>query len=124
MAKKTTKAPVPVNKTSRKARRLIRILHDDHNFDIIEKLVDLYARVCKSRMKPQIKYKQEFQILNALLQYAYPKLQAIESDTKIGDNIQFNIQIPSPTPKNPKRVKGVAVNTVKDKDGTFKIKGK
>lgn len=118
----TQSSKAVAQKTRKQSRRLIRILHDDHNFDIIAKLVDLYDRVCKSRIKPAEKYRQEYQILSALLSYAYPKLQAIESDTRVGDNIQFNINIPSPTPKNPTRAKDIAIDAVKNLDGSYHVK--
>jgi hypothetical protein len=119
--------PLASNLAQKRAKRLITILTDDHNFNVIDKIVDLYRRVCKSRIKPAEKYKLEYQILSQLLQYAYPKLQTIESDIKQGENVVFNVQVGAPAPSpsaavvSGNKVKSVSIPTVKGTDGTFQV---
>lgn len=79
-----------------KMRRFRTILEEDYNFDAIKELVDLYRKVCRSRIKRQQKYKMQFDMLTQIIAYSYPKLKSEETKGNTGDKIFFNIQVGAP----------------------------
>lgn len=107
-----------------KMKRFRTILEEDYNFDLIKELVQLYHKVCRSRMKKEQKYKMQFNMLTQMIAYAFPKLKTEETTGNTGDKIFFNIQIEAPTsqpaiagtqqkitPATPASAKQIAQNT-------------
>jgi hypothetical protein len=122
-----------------KQKRFITILQDDFNFDIIEKIVQHIGVLERGKkIKPLEKHRMLQNYYLTLLTFCVPKMKIIEDDRdKVGDRIQFNINIgdaggtnPSGTSANNKkgtspRASGsnvsISIPTVKQPDGSFAV---
>lgn len=106
-------------------KRLITILKEDHNFDVIKEMVDLYHKVVRSRMIKAAKYKLQFQLLSKIMEYALPKLRVEEHKNETGDQITFNILVgqndPSTKALPGNKPKQIDIPTKVDPDGNFVI---
>ena len=72
-------------KKQKRAEELISRMQDG-NYDPLEELMKLAKQ---SRVKPELK----LQIARELMQYRYPKLKAIEHDTKSEQPVVFNFDL-------------------------------
>ena len=110
-----------------KMKRFREILEDDYNFDAIKELISLYHKIVRSRLKVQIKFKMQFDMLTQIIQYAYPKLKSEEIRGDTGDKILFNIQIAGPQPTIQGQPQVIAPNSTIDipttvqPDGSYRV---
>jgi len=128
----------PTAVAKKTAQKLITILKDDFNYDVVKDIIDTMAMIKRAkRIKPLEKYRliKDYQL--TLLSYCLPKMKIVEDvrDTG-GKGVIFNIQIGgtdvpadtrkagSGTVKKDKR-KGVSVSipTQKNSDGTYTVNG-
>lgn len=99
---------------------LLRKLEKDHNFSVVDKIIELYNEI-DTLSKPVVKKaienvaagkrptegmdinevtmlndseKNRWTILSKLLSYCYPKLKALELASADHDKITFNINVP------------------------------
>jgi len=100
-------------------------LKEDHNFDVIKEMVELYHKVVRSRMVKASKYKMQFQMLAKIMEYALPKLRVEESKNETGDQITFNIMVGSNDPATQalpgNAPKQIDIPTKVGKDGSYII---
>ena len=128
---KPTTTPVKANpKNKQKMTRLIEILETDHNYNIVQEIVDHMKLIKRSKkLKPLEKHRMLQNYHITLLSYCMPKMKITE-DTRDsgGKGVTFNINIAgtdgTATPVGvQKGRKGVSVSipTRKQKDGTFVV---
>lgn len=128
-----TPAQTPARKAKEYSTRLINILKDDFQYDVIKDIITTmdYIRRAK-KIKPLDKYRllKDYQL--SLLSYCMPKMKVIEDNSADagGKGVIFNIQIGAPE-DNLKKAKGsvskskkgvsVSIPTKQQDDGTFVI---
>jgi hypothetical protein len=125
----TTKTKSPATVADDKARKLIVILKEDHNFDIISKILDHIGLIERAKkIKPIEKHRLLQNYYLTMLTYCVPKMKIVEDDTnKNGTPINFQINIggtPTKDPKAKKPVKGgvsITIPTKKGKDGSYSV---
>jgi len=106
MAKTVAKKP-----NSKDKERLITILREDFQFDVVKEMVDLYHKIKRSRMKHADKFAFEFKILSKIWEFSLPKLKVEEHLGDHGDKILFNIMIGS-GPNDQPKLSGSGANAV------------
>ena len=115
------KAGRPPGSPNRRSQMLLLQLKNDHSFDIVDEVLELYGYSKEIYLplfkKVQLNLSQDLpptagfeetevsamnkaaksmgDILGKLMAYCYPKLKAIEVGQASGDKIQFNITIPT-----------------------------
>ena len=132
----TVRKPTPGAIAKQTSKKLITILKDDFNYDVVKDIIDTMAMIKRAkRIKPLEKYRliKDYQL--TLLSYCLPKMKIVE-DTSAdagGKGVVFNIKIGgSDEPADPRGVgqgkvrkgaKGVSISipTKKSKDGTYTI---
>jgi hypothetical protein len=114
-------------------KRLVVILKEDFNFDVIVEIVKQYHKVERAkRIKPLEKARLVHSYLNMLLPYCVPKqMHEKEAGPGTGDKIQFNISIGGGNPTDTLSQKGgdpdshsnvsITIPTVKQPDGSFAV---
>lgn len=104
--------------------RLITILKNDFNFDVVKEMIDLYHKIKRSRIPHKEKYQFEFKILSKVWEFALPKLKVEERPHDEGQKILFNIMVGSPEDKpqlTGKSPNAVQIPTKVDKSGSHLI---
>ena len=120
-------APVPAKVAKGRQEKLIVILKDDFNFDIVERIVKHIGIIERSKkIKPTEKHRMLQNYYLTMLTYCMPKMKLIEDNTaKLGDKIAFNINIQNNDTSTPTKKGSGGVNitipTVKKADGTYDI---
>ena len=136
----TSPAPPPANKRiQKKITRFIEILQDDHNFDIIQEIVDHMGVIKRSKkLKPLEKHRMLMNYHVTLLSFCVPKMKIIEDDTRdtVGKGVVFHINIGGSDDKDAgpasagqgkiskDKRKGVSITipTVVNDEGTYEVK--
>lgn len=120
------------NKADKKQTKLITILKDDHNYDIISEIVTHMKEIKRAKkIKPLEKHRMLMNYNLTLLSYCMPKLKVLEDDrSKTGDKIQFNINVGGNTEVTPNQKGGIpapsggvniSIPAVKQIDGSYGI---
>jgi hypothetical protein len=133
----TISTPAAIAKQT--AKKLITILQDDFNYDIISDIIDTMAMIKRAKkIKPLDKWRliKDYQL--TLLSYCMPKMKIVEDNSAdtAGKGVVFHIQIGGTSgPADPRNAgsgkvrkdkrKGVSVSipTQKNKDGTYTVNG-
>jgi hypothetical protein len=121
------------------AKKLISILLDDHNYDIVAEIITHIKELKRAKkIKPLDKHRMVMNYNITLLSYCVPKMKIIEDNTANtgGKGVVFHIQIGGTDgPADPRNAghgtvlkdkkKGVSINipTQKNKDGTYTVSG-
>jgi hypothetical protein len=145
MAQPTLKNPPATTPASAGAiakqtsKKLITILKEDFNYDIVADIIDTMAMIKRAKkIKPQEKWRliKDYQL--TLLSYCMPKMKIVEDNTANtgGKGVVFHIQIGGTDgPADPRdaghgtvkkdKKKGVSISipTQKNSDGTYTVSG-
>lgn len=111
-----TKSGLP---TKREQKRLITILKEDFDFDVVSEMVAFYHKVKNSRLPIAKKYPLVFQILAKIWDHSVSKVRPEELDNYSGDNIQFNIVVGGTAPEQVPANQKITIPTKKGMDGSF-----
>jgi len=114
--------------------RLINILKNDHNYDIVKEIVDHMGQLKRAKkIKPLDKHRMLMNYNLTLLSYCMPKMKIVEDDkgNQTPINFQINIggeaeQAPAKRPVGrPKKPKGsnvsITIPTKKNSDGSYTV---
>ena len=136
----TSNLPVPANPTAiakQTSKKLITILKDDFNYDVVKDIIDTMAMIKRAKkIKPTEKYRliKDYQL--TLLSYCLPKMKIVE-DTRDtgGKGVVFHINIAGTNdPADPRKAgsgtvrkdkkKGVSISipTQQNDDGSYSVK--
>jgi hypothetical protein len=123
------KTPKPGALAKQKSERFIHILKDDHNFDIVKKIVDHMGQIERAKkIKPLEKHRLLQNYYLTLLSYCLPKIKIQENvgdDT--GKGVVFNIKIGGEAQPGKTKLKSagkgvhVSVPTKQNADGSYSI---
>jgi hypothetical protein len=135
----TANVPVPSPGAIAKqvTKKLITILKDDFNYDVVADIIDSMASIKRAKkIKPLEKWRliKDYQL--TLLSYCLPKMKIVEDNSadQNGKGVVFHIQIGGNNePADPRNAgsgtvrkdkkKGVSISipTQKNEDGTFTV---
>jgi hypothetical protein len=134
-----TTSPTPAAIAKQTTKKLITILKDDFNYDVVADIIDSMACIKRAKkIKPLEKWRliKDYQL--TLLSYCLPKMKIVEDNSADmgGKGVVFHIQIGGPNePADPKKAgagtvkkdkrKGVSISipTQKNDDGTYTVNG-
>jgi hypothetical protein len=135
--KVTPPAPVPAKIHKDKQDKFIDILKTDHNYDIIDEIVNHIKELKRAKkIKPVEKHRMVIQYHAMLLPFCLVKVKPAEEDTGAGGGkgVVFHISIGGDNgPADPRNAgsgkvrkdkkKGVSISipTQKNKDGTYTV---
>lgn len=98
---KTNKRTPAKFNPQKRAKALVRILKEEHNFDVIEKILETYMMACGlPELEDQIKYRRSIE--RDLMAYCFPKLKSTETKQQTEQTV-INFNIPA-IPSSPTRV--------------------
>jgi hypothetical protein len=133
------KTPTPAAIAKQTAKKLITILQDDFNYDIISDIIDTMAMIKRAKkIKPLEKWRliKDYQL--TLLSYCMPKMKIVEDNSADtgGKGVVFHIQIGGTKDTVDPRIAGlgrvrkdkrkgvsVSIPTQKNSDGTYTVNG-
>jgi hypothetical protein len=133
------KTPTPTAIAKQVAKKLITILEDDFNYDLIADIIESMASIKRAKkIKPTEKWRliKDYQL--TLLSYCVPKQKIVEDNSadQAGKGVIFHIQIggtsDSADPrkagsgkvlKDKKKGVSISIPTQKNKDGSYSVTG-
>jgi hypothetical protein len=131
------KTPTPAAIAKQTAKKLITILQDDFNYDIISDIIDTMAMIKRAKkIKPLEKHRMLMNYNIILLSYCLPKIKVTETDdgsNSGGKGVIFNIQIGGSGDKDSLKGAGhgvvtksragvsVTIPTKKNSDGSYTV---
>ena len=114
-----------------KQTKLITILKDDFQYDIVKEIIDHIQMIKRAKkIKPLEKHRLLYNYNTTLLSYCMPKMRLVEDNSKDNSqpfNFQINIGGPgdgTPAPKSTKKKKGnvsITIPTKKNDPGTYSV---
>lgn len=116
-------------KATGKQRRLIVILEEDYNFDVVLEMITQYGIVKRAKkIKPTEKARLIKDYLVFIAQLCIPKEKPSEDGPITGDKIKFTINIDTPKPLQPDNVAAkkpggisITIPTIKGADGSYAV---